>query len=62
MVLNRLKRLNNLPVGTIPVDAIFTPTRKVNYLIEPVHVGREVTLKDYILKFGRMELLKLPMP
>jgi DNA-directed RNA polymerase subunit alpha len=36
---------DNLPVGVIPVDAIFTPTRKVNYTIEPVHVGREVTLE-----------------
>jgi len=31
----------NLPIGTIPVDAIFTPIRKVNFTIEPVHTGRE---------------------
>jgi DNA-directed RNA polymerase subunit alpha len=31
----------NLPVGVIPVDAIFTPTRKVNFTVEPVHVGQE---------------------
>jgi DNA-directed RNA polymerase subunit alpha len=31
------------PVGTIPVDAIFTPIRKVNYLIEPTHLGRETS-------------------
>ena len=42
--------VDNLPVGTIPVDAIFTPTRKVNYLIEPVHVGREVTLERLYLE------------
>jgi DNA-directed RNA polymerase subunit alpha len=36
---------DNLSVGVIPVDAIFTPTRKVNYTIEPLHVGREVTLE-----------------
>ena len=29
------------PVGTIPVDAIFTPIRKVNYVVEPTHLGRE---------------------
>jgi DNA-directed RNA polymerase subunit alpha len=40
---------DNLPVGVIPVDAIFTPTRKVNYTIEPVHVGREVTLERLYL-------------
>ncbi|MGP8079094.1 MAG: DNA-directed RNA polymerase subunit alpha [Dehalococcoidales bacterium] len=42
--------VDNLPVGVIPVDAIFTPTRKVNYLIEPVHVGREVTLERLYLE------------
>ncbi len=31
----------NTPVGTIPVDAIFTPIRKVNYNVEPTHLGRE---------------------
>ena len=41
---------DNLPVGVIPVDAIFTPTRKVNYSIEPVHVGREVTLERLYLE------------
>jgi len=34
---------DNLPIGTIPVDAIFTPIRKVNYTIEPIHVGRETS-------------------
>jgi DNA-directed RNA polymerase subunit alpha len=33
----------NTPVGTIPVDAIFTPIRKVNYAIEPTHLGRETS-------------------
>lgn len=31
------------PVGTIPVDAIFTPIRKVNYTVEPTHFGRETS-------------------
>ena len=34
---------DNLPVGTIPVDAIFTPIRKVNFTIEPTHISREVS-------------------
>jgi DNA-directed RNA polymerase subunit alpha len=35
---------DNLPVGTIPVDSIFTPTRKVNFTIEPTHiVGQEIS-------------------
>jgi DNA-directed RNA polymerase subunit alpha len=34
---------DNMPVGTIPVDAIFTPIRKVNYNVEPTHIGRETS-------------------
>lgn len=34
---------DNMPVGTIPVDAIFTPIRKVNYTIEPIHIGQETS-------------------
>ncbi|MGD9116963.1 MAG: DNA-directed RNA polymerase subunit alpha [Dehalococcoidia bacterium] len=33
---------DNMPVGTIPVDSVFTPIRKVNYSVEPVHVSREM--------------------
>ena len=40
----------NLPVGVIPVDAIFTPIRKVNYTIEPVHVGQETSHERLILE------------
>jgi len=35
--------MENMPVGTIPVDAIFTPIRKVNYSVEPMHIGRETS-------------------
>jgi DNA-directed RNA polymerase subunit alpha len=31
----------NLPIGVIPVDAIFTPVIKVNYNVEPLRIGRE---------------------
>jgi len=34
---------DNLPVGTIPMDSIFTPTRKVNFTIEPTHIGPEIS-------------------
>jgi len=34
---------DNLPVGTIPIDSIFTPTRKVNFTIEPTHIGQEIS-------------------
>ena len=34
---------SNLPVGAIPVDAVFTPVRKVNFTIQPIHFGRETS-------------------
>jgi DNA-directed RNA polymerase subunit alpha len=34
---------DNMPVGTIPVDTIFTPIKKVNYTVEPTHLGRETS-------------------
>ncbi|MDD5590946.1 MAG: DNA-directed RNA polymerase subunit alpha [Dehalococcoidales bacterium] len=37
--------VDNLPIGVIPVDAIFTPVRKVNFTVEPTHVG-EVTSRE----------------
>jgi len=33
---------DDMPVGTIPIDAVFTPVRKVNFNVEPVHVSREM--------------------
>ncbi len=40
---------DNMPVGTIPIDAIFTPIRKVNYTIEPSHVGQEINREKVFL-------------
>jgi DNA-directed RNA polymerase subunit alpha len=40
----------NLPIGVIPVDAIFTPIRKVNFTIEPVHAGRETSRERMYLE------------
>jgi len=37
------KSTDDLLIGTIPVDAIFTPMRKVNFTVEPTHVGREMS-------------------
>jgi len=34
---------DNLPVGVIPMDAIFTPVRKVNFNVEPTHISREIS-------------------
>jgi len=41
---------DNLPIGVIPVDAIFTPIRKVNFTIETIHVGQEVSSERLCLE------------
>jgi len=41
---------DSLPVGTIPVDAIFTPVRKVNFTVEPIHIGQETSLEQLYLE------------
>jgi len=41
---------DNMPVGTIPVDAIFTPIRKINFTIEPIHIGRETSRERLFLE------------
>jgi len=33
----------NLPIGVIPVDAVFAPTRKVNFAVAPLHIGQELS-------------------
>jgi DNA-directed RNA polymerase subunit alpha len=39
-----------LPIGMIPVDAIFTPVRKVSYDVEPLRVGQETNYDRLILE------------
>src|ERR687893_1434446 len=34
------ERADQLPIGVIPVDAIFSPVRKVNYTVENTRVGQ----------------------
>jgi len=41
---------DNLPIGVIPLDAIFTPIRKVNFTVEPIHIGREPSLERLCLE------------
>ncbi len=40
----------NMSVGAIPVDAIFTPIRKVNFTVEPTHIGRETSRERLFLE------------
>ncbi|MDO8689322.1 MAG: DNA-directed RNA polymerase subunit alpha [Dehalococcoidia bacterium] len=39
-----------LPIGTMPVDAIFTPMRKVSYVIEPTRVRERTDLERLVLE------------
>ncbi len=41
---------DNMPVGAIPVDAIFTPIRKINFTIESIHIGRETSRERLFLE------------
>jgi DNA-directed RNA polymerase subunit alpha len=34
---------DNLPIGAMPVDAVFTPIRKVNFTVSPTHISRETS-------------------
>jgi len=46
----RAESSDNLPVGVIPLDAIFTPILKVNFTVEPVHIGRETSRERLCLE------------
>jgi DNA-directed RNA polymerase subunit alpha len=40
---------DGLPIGVLPVDAIFTPVHKVNYFIEPKRIGSHIGYEKLIL-------------
>jgi DNA-directed RNA polymerase subunit alpha len=42
--------VDGLPIGVIPVDAIFTPIHRVNYTVEPTRVGQVTTYERLILE------------
>ena len=41
---------DNLAVGVIPVDAIFSPIRKVNFTVEPIYIGQETSRERLYLE------------
>jgi DNA-directed RNA polymerase subunit alpha len=41
---------NGLPIGTLPVDAIFTPIRRVNFTVEKTRVGQESNYDRLLLE------------
>ena len=41
---------DSLPLGVLPLDAIFTPIRKVNYNVQPLHIGRETSQEQLTIE------------
>ena len=42
-------RTSDDPVGTIPIDAIFTPVKKVSYDVRPARIGRKTSFDSLIV-------------
>jgi DNA-directed RNA polymerase subunit alpha len=40
-VLAEKNKTEDMPIGTIPIDSVFSPVRKVNYTVTPARVGRQ---------------------
>ena len=43
-------KLPDQPIGTIPLDAIFSPIRKVNYFVENTRVGHRIDYEKLVLE------------
>ena len=41
---------NDQAIGTLPVDAVFTPIRKVNYRVEPTRVGQRTDYERLVVE------------
>jgi DNA-directed RNA polymerase subunit alpha len=39
-----------MPIGTIPIDSIFSPVRRVNYVVTPSRVGRDTDFDKLALE------------
>ncbi len=47
---DKLERRAQMPIGTIPMGAVFTPVRKVNYTVEQTRVQSNTNLERLILE------------
>lgn len=47
---DKLERRNQMPIGTIPMGAAFTPVRKVNYTVESTRVLSNTNLERLLLE------------
>ena len=41
---------DGLPIGVLPVDAVFTPVRKVNYTVERTRIGQQTDYERLLLE------------
>ncbi|MDA1188466.1 MAG: DNA-directed RNA polymerase subunit alpha [Chloroflexi bacterium] len=41
---------DGLPIGVLPVDAVFSPIRKVNYHVQPTRVGQRTDFERLVLE------------
>ena len=41
---------SNIPTGALPVDAVFSPVRKVNFRVEPTRVGQDTNFERLLLE------------
>ena len=41
--------IDGLPIGALPVDAVFTPVRKVNFKVEPIRTGPYIGKERVVL-------------
>lgn len=48
---------NGLPIGVLPVDAIFTPVRRVNYSVERTRVGQVTDYDKLVLEIWTDETI-----
>ena len=39
-----------MPIGVLPVDAVFTPIRKVSYSVKPARVGRRTDFESLVIE------------
>jgi DNA-directed RNA polymerase subunit alpha len=39
-----------LPIGVLPVDAVFTPVRKANFTVEPTRIGQRSDLERLVIE------------
>ena len=45
-----LNKTEEMPIGTIPIDSIFSPVRKANYAVTPARVGRDTDFDKLTLE------------